>query len=444
VRPDQLRRFEDEARAAAALNHPNILSVLDIGTHLGSPYVVFELLEGETISDRLARGPLPPRKVIDYAVQVCDGLAAAHAKGIVHRDLKPSNLFLSRDGHAKILDFGLAKLAEGPVRTRPLQMEQHAPGPARLLLGTLAYMSRAGSGQPADARSDVFSLGRRSTRCSRAPAFQRATAAETLAVIRHHDPKALGSLPSGPLPPTLEPIVRRCLEKEPDERFQSARDLGFALKSVLVATPAEGTAVKLRNPRATWRWLASATGLAIVSAVGLWAYFHADRPPGPVTTLSAVPFTTFPGSEDAPTFSPDGSQIAFAWWPEGAQGSDLYVKVIGSETPLRLTTHPASLLTPAWSPDGRQIAFARLAPDGSGIFLVPALGGPERKVAKRSTASSSSPAQLVAGREDLATATGAPSSCDVGTLDDVADSPLDRGCWPPAFSQRKSPLSPAR
>jgi eukaryotic-like serine/threonine-protein kinase len=142
IRPDQLRRFEDEARAAAALSHPNILSVLDIGTHLDAPFVVFELLQGDAVSDRLKAGPLPPRKVVEYAVEVCDGLAAAHTKGIVHRDLKPSNLFLTRDGHAKILDFGLAKLTErldgddGTAETAAGTRTE--PG---LIVGTPAYMA---------------------------------------------------------------------------------------------------------------------------------------------------------------------------------------------------------------------------------------------------------------------------------------------------------------
>lgn len=384
VSPDQLRRFEDEARAAAALNHPNILSVLDVGSHDGSPYVVFELLAGETIGDRLRRGPLPPRKAVECAVQVCEGLAAAHAKGIVHRDLKPSNLFLSRDGHAKILDFGLAKLtlgldgeevaSEGAARTKT------EPG---LLIGTLAYMSpEQVRGKPADARSDLFALGATLYEMLAGhPAFQRATAADTLGAILSHDPKGIGPLPSGPLPPALEPIVRRCLEKEPEERFQSARDLGFALSAVLISTPAEGTAVKPVDLKVTRRWLVLVGGLMIAAAGGLWTYFHADRPAGPTGPLTAVPFTTFPGEESAPTFSPDGSQIAFAWSPNETEGFDLFVKVIGSEKPLRLTTHPAGILSPAWSPDGRQIAFARQAHDGSGIYVVPALGGPERKLA---------------------------------------------------------------
>jgi dipeptidyl aminopeptidase/acylaminoacyl peptidase len=214
-------------------------------------------------------------------------------------------------------------------------------------------------------------------------AFKGSTPADTLSAILNHDPKGIGPLASGPLPPTLEAIIHRCLEKDPDERFQSARDLGFALKAVLTSTPAEPTPAVRRHPSSRAPWLAVGAILAIAAAGGLWwRYVRADRTLSVATGPVAVaPFTTFPGLETAPTFSPDGSQIAFAWSPEGSDGADLYTKVIGSEKPLRLTTHPALLLTPAWSPDGTQIAFARLARDGGGIYVVPALGGPERKLA---------------------------------------------------------------
>jgi eukaryotic-like serine/threonine-protein kinase len=386
VSPDQLRRFEDEARAAAALNHPNILSVLDVGSHDGSPYVVFELLAGETLADRLRSGPVPPRKAVEYAVQVCEGLAAAHAKGIVHRDLKPSNLFVSRDGHVKILDFGLAKLTsvlgEGEAASTNATRTGTQPG---LLVGTLAYMSpEQMRGEPADPRSDLFALGATIYEMlAGRPAFLRATAAETISAILRHDPEPIGPSPSGPVPSALEPIVRRCLEKEPEERFQSAKDLGFALRSVFGSTSGAATAITHSVSRPKRLRLALLAGLGIVIGIGgLWAYLHVNRPASPTGPLTPVPLTTFPGQEVAPTFSPDGSQVAFAWSPEGPEDQfDLYVKVIGSEKPLRLTTSPARFIFPSWSPDGRQIAFARMAPAGSGVFLIPALGGPERKVA---------------------------------------------------------------
>jgi serine/threonine protein kinase len=383
---DQLRRFEDEARAAAALNHPNILSVLDVGSHDGSPYVVFELLAGETVADRLRGGPLPPRKAVEYAVQICDGLAAAHSRGIVHRDLKPSNLFITRDGHVKILDFGLAKLRPaldgGEAAASTATRTATQPG---ILFGTLAYMSPEQlRGQPADPRSDLFALGATLYEMlGGQPAFQRATPAETISAVLKHEPDAIGSPASAAMPPTLESIVRRCLEKDPDERFQSAKDLGFALKSVFSSTPVSGTSVAPPFARPRWPWAAPLIVFVLAAAIAVaWFTVRLSHSPGPRGALTPVPFTTFPGQEVAPTFSPDGSQIAFAWSPEGLQDQfDLYVKVIGSEKALRLTTSPAKYIFPSWSPDGRQIAFARLAPEGSGVFLIPALGGPERKLA---------------------------------------------------------------
>ncbi len=387
VGQDQLRRFEDEARAAAALNHSNILSVLDVGSHDGSPYVVFELLAGETVSDRLRNGPLPPRKAVEYAVQICDGLAAAHSRGIVHRDLKPSNLFITRDGHVKILDFGLAKLAP-PLDSGDAAGSTMATRTATqpgLLVGTLAYMSPEQlRGQPADPRSDLFALGATLYEMlAGQSAFQRATPAETISAVLKHEPDAIGAPASAAMPPTLESIVRRCLEKDPDERFQSAKDLGFALRSVFSSTPTAGTSIAPPFARPKWPWTALLIVFVLAAAIAVaWFTVRLSRPASPRGVLTAVPFTSFPGQEVAPTSSPDGSQIAFAWSPEGPQDQfDLYVKVIGSEKALRLTASPAKFIFPSWSPDGRQIAFARHAAEGSGVFLIPALGGPERKLA---------------------------------------------------------------
>jgi eukaryotic-like serine/threonine-protein kinase len=371
--PDQLRRFEDEARAAATLNHPNILSVLDVGSHDGSPYVVFELLAGETLADRLRSGPVPPRKGVEYAVQVCEGLAAAHARGIVHRDLKPSNLFVSRDGHVKILDFGLAKLTPildgGEAASTIATRTDTQPG---LLVGTLAYISPEQlRGEPADPRSDLFALGATIYEMlAGRPAFLRATAAETISAILRHDPEPIGPSPGGPVPSALEPIVRRCLEKEPEERFQSAKDLGFALRGVASSTPGAVTSIAFPASRAKRQWIALVAAL-VIGIAGLWVYRQVNRSPGHSGPLTPVPFTTFPGQEVAPTFSPDGSQIAFAWSPEGPKDQfDLYVKVIGSEKALRLTTSPAKFIYPACRRTGARSRLRewRRRPAGSTWF----------------------------------------------------------------------------
>src|SRR5262252_3826063 len=234
---DRLLRFEQEARATSALNHPNILTIYDIGSNDGSPFIVAELLEGEELRQLLNNGPLAQRKAIDFAEQIASGLAAAHEKGITHRDLKPENLFVTTDGRVKILDFGLAKL-------RPQQTEPAGSGVATLkaitdpgvVMGTAAYMSpEQVRGQEVDHRSDIFSFGailyeiltgRR--------AFQRETMAETMTAILKEEPDEVTQL-NNKVTPQLERIVQRCLEKKPERRFQSASDLGFA--SEAVSTP---------------------------------------------------------------------------------------------------------------------------------------------------------------------------------------------------------------
>ena len=230
----RLRRFEQEARAASALQHPNILVVLDVGTSGDTPYFVTELLEGQTLRERLSMGPLSPRNALDIAIPVAQGLAAAHEKGIVHRDLKPENLFVTRDGFVKILDFGIAKLVmpetEG-VSQLPTAMPQTTG--SGVILGTVAYMSpEQAAGRSVDARSDQFSFGTILYEMlgGRRP-FDRETSAETLVAILREDPEGLGNLRPG-TPPVLTWIVERCLAKDPAERYLSTRDLAHELKAV--------------------------------------------------------------------------------------------------------------------------------------------------------------------------------------------------------------------
>jgi Tol biopolymer transport system component len=245
--PERLRRFEQEAQAAGGLNHPNITSVFELGSYEGSPYIVTELLEGETLRLRLSGGALPVRKATDYAIQVARGLAAAHEKGIVHRDLKPENLFVTNDGRVKILDFGLAKLtqadgAAGPQTNLPTA-DGTEPG---VVLGTLGYMApEQVKGKPADARSDIFAFGAvLYEMLSGARAFHRDSAAETMSAILREEPPDLSSTNKN-VQPGLERVVRHCLEKSPEERFHSAHDLAFDLEALsgtsssgIVASPA--------------------------------------------------------------------------------------------------------------------------------------------------------------------------------------------------------------
>jgi serine/threonine protein kinase/tetratricopeptide (TPR) repeat protein len=234
--PDRVRRFEQEARAAAALNHPNILAVHDIGTHHGSPYIVSELLDGETLRERVARGALPVRKAVEVASQLVRGLAAAHERGIVHRDLKPDNVFVTRDGRVKILDFGLAKPA--PVGAAAADVTRAPQTLEGTVLGTIGYMAPEQlRGEPVDARADIFAVGviLHELITGQTP-FHRGSAADTMSAVLHEEPPDLAGQPGTPAP--LARIVRRCLEKDPINRFQSARDLGFAFETIADAASA--------------------------------------------------------------------------------------------------------------------------------------------------------------------------------------------------------------
>jgi Tol biopolymer transport system component len=317
---DRLRRFEQEAKAAGVLNHPNITAVYDIGSHDGAPYVVQELLEGETLRSELAGGRLSPRKAIDRALQIAHGLAAAHEKGIVHRDLKPENLFVTRDGRVKILDFGLAKLThqeEGSQATNlPTATAGTEPG---VVLGTLGYMSpEQVRGRSADARSDIFSFGAiLYEMLSGRRAFHGDSAADTMSAILKEDPPDL-SVTNQNISPGLERIVRHCLEKNPEQRFHSAHDLAFDLEALsgTSATSAGGVATQTGRPapRIGRPWLvALAFGALAAGAVAshlLW------RPSGPTTpTYQRLTFRR--GNIGTARFAPDGRSVVFSASWEG-------------------------------------------------------------------------------------------------------------------------------
>jgi len=286
--PDRLRRFEQEARAAGILNHPNITAVYDIGTHEGAPYVVQELLEGETVRSVLAGGRLPLRKAIDYSLQIAHGLAAAHEKGIVHRDLKPENLFVTKDGRVKILDFGLAKLRETQEPSGQTSLPTASPGTEPgVVLGTLGYMSpEQVRGKPADARSDIFSFGAiLYEMLSGKRAFHGDSAADTMSAILMKEPPEL-SQTNRDIAPGLERVVRHCLEKSPEQRFHSAHDLAFGLEALSdVSTP---TLAPAARPRA----LTFRVGAALLAALlALAAAAVLLRPRGKsIDTLAVLPF----------------------------------------------------------------------------------------------------------------------------------------------------------
>jgi eukaryotic-like serine/threonine-protein kinase len=300
--PKQLRRFEQEARAAGALNHPNVLAVYDVGTHDGTLYVVSELLEGHTLKVRLEGGALPVRKAVDHALQIAHGLAAAHDKGIVHRDLKPDNVFVTNDGRIKILDFGLAKL----TRPTPLVREgDQGTGPrateSGVVLGTVGFMSpEQVRGEAVDHRSDIFSFGALLYEMlTGMRAFRRDSAVETMNAILKEDPPEISGAARG-VPPALAGLVRRCLEKRAPERFHSAHDLALALEAISSGSsgPSEEHAVarKVRVSKRHMLWMVLAA--MVLAAGGLyWGFVRTPAPPvaGVIDSLAVLPFENVGG-----------------------------------------------------------------------------------------------------------------------------------------------------
>ena len=369
---ERLRRFEQEARAAGALNHPNIVAVHDMGTADGSPYVVSELLEGETLRERLLAGPLPLRKVLDYATQMARGLAAAHERGIVHRDLKPENVFVTRDGSVKILDFGLAKLAAGYESGRSSPEEALTrPG---TVLGTVGYMSpEQVRGQATDHRSDIFSFGSiLYEMLTGAKAFRGRSAVETMNAILREDPPDL-NVSHPDLPPAVERIVSHCLEKNPDERFQSARDLAFDLYAVSHLSSVSGLRAlpgARRRPRAR-------TVLLVLAALVLPLLgYLAGRGAGQASSPVFHRLTFRRGTVGAARFAPDGQIVYSAAW-DGAPREAFTVRPEAPDA-RSLGYHGASVVSVSTggelglllSRPGRKLTLAR----------APLAGGPPREI----------------------------------------------------------------
>ena len=337
--PERLRRFEQEARAAGSLNHPHILTIFDVGSQDSAPYVVAELLTGQTLRDRMAASRLPERRVIDYAQQVAEGLTAAHERGIVHRDLKPENIFLTSDDRIKILDFGLAKLTDAGVPTAPQADVPTIPAnpetEAGLIVGTVGYMSpEQVRGERVDHRSDIFSLGAvLYEMIAGRRAFQGHTAIETLNAILKEDPPPL--LESGlTVTPALARVLEHCLEKSSLARFQSARDLSFALGALSgsATTNPPSAAPAVAQPR-TRLWLPVTAGLLALIAI---AVFFLGRRTGFAAGARAVAKPEFTratfrsGAVHSARFHPDGQTIVYsAKW----EGQRLEVFLTRSATP---------------------------------------------------------------------------------------------------------------
>ena len=319
---DRLRRFEQEALATAALNHPNILAVFDLGTVEGSPYVVSELLEGETLRERLRSGSIAVRKALDYALQIAHGLAAAHEKGIIHRDLKPENLFVTKDGRVKILDFGLAKLTQAePGTDTSLPTATHGTE-VGLVMGTAGYMSpEQARGVALDPRSDIFSFGAiLYEMLSGKRAFHGDTAADTMSAILKEDPPDLNETNRN-VSPALERVVQHCLEKNPEQRFHSARDVAFDLENL---SNQSGTGSRLRavtdQRRSYWKQAAG----ALIILLALAGTYYAARNNAPVLTPHFHQLTFQRGSIYGAKFAPDGQSIVYSAAWNGAPKEQVY------------------------------------------------------------------------------------------------------------------------
>ena len=335
---DRLRRFEQEARTIAALNHPNILGIHDIGAHDGAPFLVSEFLDGQTLREKLESGPLPVRRAIEYALGIAQGLAAAHEKGIVHRDLKPENVFVTRDGRVKTLDFGLAKLVrpeESHETVVTLTSPATLPG---MVMGTVGYMSpEQVRGEPSDARADIFSFGAvLYEMLTGRRAFKRETTAETMTAILREEPPELNDTGwQGPL--ALQRILVRCLEKNVERRFQSASDLAFAIESL----SGTSTAKSVPQPKSRRTWLPWVIAAALLVGTAFWEMVRpAAAPANPLEKAHFTRVTDFESVEAA--ISPDGRFVAFVSDHDGP--FDVWLTQVGTGRLINLTQGKAGPL----------------------------------------------------------------------------------------------------
>ncbi len=377
--PERKRRFIQEAKAASALNHPNIIDIHDINSDAGVDFIVMEHVAGKTLDRRIGRKGLGIGETLKYAVQIADALATAHAAGIVHRDLKPANIMITETGLVKVLDFGLAKLTQPKQSDGYGTVSSESLTGAGRIMGTVAYMSpEQAEGKAVDARSDIFSFGSvlYEMLASR-PAFHGDSRISTLSAIIEKDPPPLGS----DVPADLEKIVARCLRKDPARRFQAMGDLKVELEELKAAAESERlrlvAAVAKRIP--AFRLVVAALAVITCIAAG-WYWLGRHRLLETEAGLIPVPLTSYPGLEWFPSLSPDGNQVAFEWCPDRpGLNCDIYIKQVGIEPPFRLTSDPAEDCCPAWSPDGNFVAFLReISASRAALLIAPQRGGQER------------------------------------------------------------------
>ena len=386
------RRFVQEARAASSLNHPNIVTIHEIEKDGDADFIVMELVSGKSLDKLIPKGGMPLGEALRLAIPLADALARAHGAGIVHRDLKPANIVVSDDGVPKVLDFGLAKLlAREDIAEEDAATEEAATSPLSqpgAISGTPGYMSpEQATGKKVDARSDVFSFGSvLYEMLTGRRAFAGASRQETLSAVVSAEPKPASELAPG-VPVELEKLIQRCLRKDPERRFQHISDVKVLLQELREESDSRAGPSPVRVRSRLMR-TSAALGLALVLAAGAWVAWR-SRTELPEPKL--LPVTTMSGSETFSSFSPDGNQVAFSWEGEGrpqgvAPNKDIWVKLVSGMETRRLTSTPDDDWNPSWSPDGSQIAFVRLPPAGfmssvGAVYLVSIVAGSERRMA---------------------------------------------------------------